>query len=95
MDEPTNHVDIAGQEQLEAEILEHGASCILVSHDRSFVRNIGTRFFEINGSKLIEVDEPGGLLRRRWPQTPGTSAGATRLWTLIRRCISVNGSTVL
>jgi ATPase subunit of ABC transporter with duplicated ATPase domains len=58
MDEPTNHVDIAGQEQLEAEILEHGASCILVSHDRSFVRNIGTRFFEIAGSKLVERDSP-------------------------------------
>jgi ATPase subunit of ABC transporter with duplicated ATPase domains len=58
MDEPTNHVDIAGQEQLEAEILEHGASCILVSHDRSFVRNIGTRFFEISGNKLIERDGP-------------------------------------
>jgi ATPase subunit of ABC transporter with duplicated ATPase domains len=58
MDEPTNHVDIAGQEQLEAEILEHGASCILVSHDRSFVRNIGTRFFEIAGKKLVECDSP-------------------------------------
>jgi ATPase subunit of ABC transporter with duplicated ATPase domains len=58
MDEPTNHVDIAGQEQLEAEILEHGASCILVSHDRSFVRNIGTRFFEIDGKKLVERDDP-------------------------------------
>ena len=58
MDEPTNHVDIAGQEMLEAEILEHGASCILVSHDRSFVRNIGTRFFEISGNKLIERDSP-------------------------------------
>jgi ATPase subunit of ABC transporter with duplicated ATPase domains len=58
MDEPTNHVDIAGQEQLEAEILEHEASCILVSHDRSFVRNIGTRFFEIAGSRLVERDGP-------------------------------------
>jgi len=58
MDEPTNHVDIAGQEALESEILEHGASCILVSHDRSFVRNIGTRFFEIVGKRLLEVDSP-------------------------------------
>lgn len=58
MDEPTNHVDISGQERLEAEILDHGASCILVSHDRSFVRNIGTRFFEIVGSRLVERDDP-------------------------------------
>ena len=58
LDEPTNHVDIAGQEQLEAEILEHAASTILVSHDRSFVRNIGTRFFEIRRNRLVEVDSP-------------------------------------
>jgi ATPase subunit of ABC transporter with duplicated ATPase domains len=56
MDEPTNHVDIAGQEQLEAEILDKGASCILVSHDRSFVRNIGTRFFEIERGRVLEYD---------------------------------------
>ena len=58
MDEPTNHVDIAGQERLEAEILEHRATTILVSHDRSFVRNIGTRFFEIRRNRLVEVDSP-------------------------------------
>ena len=58
LDEPTNHVDISGQERLEAEILEHGASCILLSHDRSFVRNIGTRFFEIERGKLVEKDGP-------------------------------------
>lgn len=58
MDEPTNHVDITGQERLEAEILEHRATTILVSHDRSFVRNIGTRFFEIRRSRLVEVDSP-------------------------------------
>jgi ATPase subunit of ABC transporter with duplicated ATPase domains len=58
MDEPTNHVDITGQERLEAEILEHRATTILVSHDRSFVRNIGTRFFEIRRNRLVEVDSP-------------------------------------
>jgi len=61
MDEPTNHVDIAGQEQLEAEILGQGASAIVVSHDRSFVRNIGTRFFEIAGRRLVERDDPEGF----------------------------------
>ena len=62
MDEPTNHVDITGQEQLEAEILEHGASSILVSHDRSFVRDIGTRFFEIERGKLVERRRPRAVL---------------------------------
>jgi ATPase subunit of ABC transporter with duplicated ATPase domains len=58
MDEPTNHVDITGQEKLESEILAHEATCILVSHDRSFVRNIGTRFLLIDGKRLKEVENP-------------------------------------
>ena len=58
MDEPTNHVDIAGQEALEAEVLEHEATTVLVSHDRRFVRNLGTRFAEIRGRRLVEVDGP-------------------------------------
>ncbi len=58
LDEPTNHVDITGQERLESEILEHEASCLVVSHDRSFVRAIGTRFLVIEGKKLLEVPSP-------------------------------------
>jgi ATPase subunit of ABC transporter with duplicated ATPase domains len=58
MDEPTNHVDIAGQERLEAEILAHEATCVLVSHDRFFVRAIGTRFLRIENGRIEEVDAP-------------------------------------
>jgi ATPase subunit of ABC transporter with duplicated ATPase domains len=54
LDEPTNHVDISGQEKLEVEILAQNATCLLVSHDRSFVNAIGTRFLEIENGKLIE-----------------------------------------
>jgi ATPase subunit of ABC transporter with duplicated ATPase domains len=56
LDEPTNHVDIAGQERLETEILEHEASCILVSHDRAFVSAIATRHLVIERGRLVEVD---------------------------------------
>ena len=58
MDEPTNHLDISGQEQLEGEILKHDAACILVSHDRSFVSNLGTRFLVIHKGRLVEIDNP-------------------------------------
>ena len=61
MDEPTNHVDIPGQEALEAEILAHEATTIFVSHDRRFVRNIGTRFLEIRGRRLVEIEGPEGV----------------------------------
>ena len=58
LDEPTNHLDIEGQEALESELTAHGAACLLVSHDRSFVRNVGNRFWVIEGKKLLEVDSP-------------------------------------
>ncbi len=58
MDEPTNHVDIIGQERLEAEILAHEATCVLVSHDRFFTRAIGTRVFRIEGGRMVELEAP-------------------------------------
>jgi ATPase subunit of ABC transporter with duplicated ATPase domains len=56
MDEPTNHVDVAGQERLEAEILAHEATCVLVSHDRFFVRAIGTRRLQIEHGMMREIE---------------------------------------
>ncbi|CAN7214516.1 ABC-F family ATP-binding cassette domain-containing protein [Neorhizobium sp. LjRoot104] len=58
LDEPTNHLDIDGQEALESELMAHQASCLLTSHDRSFVRAVGTRFWLVERKKLIEVDGP-------------------------------------
>jgi ATPase subunit of ABC transporter with duplicated ATPase domains len=61
LDEPTNHLDIEGQEVLETELMKHQASCLLVSHDRSFVRAIGNRFWLIEKKKLVEVESPEGF----------------------------------
>jgi ATPase subunit of ABC transporter with duplicated ATPase domains len=58
LDEPTNHLDIEGQEALETELLAHGATCLLVSHDRSFIRAVGNRFWLIERKKLVEVEDP-------------------------------------
>ena len=63
LDEPTNHVDIAGQEQLEAEILAHAPTCVMVSHDRSFVAAIATRFLLIEEGKVAEVGGPENFYR--------------------------------
>ncbi|MEL7253393.1 MAG: ABC-F family ATP-binding cassette domain-containing protein [Pseudomonadota bacterium] len=62
LDEPTNHLDIEGQEALEEELITHGAACLLVSHDRSFLRNVGNRFWWIKGKRLEEVDDPEAFL---------------------------------
>jgi ATPase subunit of ABC transporter with duplicated ATPase domains len=64
LDEPTNHLDIEGQEALEDELVAHDASCLLVSHDRSFLRNVGNRFWWINGTKLEEIVSPEPFLNR-------------------------------
>lgn len=63
LDEPTNHLDIDGQEALEAELLAHEASCLLASHDRSFIRAIGNRFWLIEKRRLVEVDSPEDFFR--------------------------------
>ena len=62
LDEPTNHLDIEGQEALESELIENNAACLLVSHDRSFLRNVGTRYWQIIKKKLEEVDNPEAFL---------------------------------
>jgi ATPase subunit of ABC transporter with duplicated ATPase domains len=58
LDEPTNHLDIEGQEALEEELERSEVACLLVSHDRYFVRTAATRFVEIRRNKLFEVDDP-------------------------------------
>ena len=58
LDEPANHLDIEGQQALEAELTAPEATCLLVSHDRHFVRAAGTRFWEIRGRRLEEVEGP-------------------------------------
>jgi ATPase subunit of ABC transporter with duplicated ATPase domains len=58
LDEPTNHLDIEGQEALEDELMNHQTSCLLVSHDRNFVRTVGNRFWLIEKKKLVELEGP-------------------------------------
>lgn len=69
LDEPTNHLDIEGQEALEDELTTKGAATLLVSHDRSLIRAVGTRFWWIEpggkgGAKLTEVDSPEPFIAR-------------------------------
>ncbi|MCZ0738594.1 ABC-F family ATP-binding cassette domain-containing protein [Phreatobacter sp. AB_2022a] len=57
LDEPTNHLDIDGQEALEHELTRQQATCLLISHDRSFVRAVGNRFWLIENRRLTEVED--------------------------------------
>ena len=68
LDEPTNHVDIAGQEALAEEIRSRGAGCLLVSHDRAFVRDVGTRFLVVEGGKVAECETPDAYFSSLAPE---------------------------
>ena len=56
LDEPTSHLDIEGQEDLEAQLDGADVACIFVSHDRWFTRASATRFVEIRKGRLVEVE---------------------------------------
>ena len=58
LDEPTSHLDIEGQEDLEAQLEDADVACIFVSHDRWFTRSAATRFVEIRKGRLVEVESP-------------------------------------
>ncbi len=58
LDEPTSHLDIEGQEDLEAQLEEAEVACVFVSHDRWFTRSAATRFVEIRKGRLVEVESP-------------------------------------
>ncbi len=58
LDEPTNHIDIQGKEELEQQILETNATVLITSHDRRFVDNIADRFVLIHDSRLQEINDP-------------------------------------
>ena len=64
LDEPTNHLDIEGQEALERELMAEDVSAFIVSHDRAFVRAVGTRFWQIERGRLDEVDDPEAYFER-------------------------------
>ncbi len=58
LDEPTNHIDIKGKEELESQILESDATVLITSHDRRFVDIIADRFILIDQHELRELNDP-------------------------------------
>ncbi len=54
LDEPTNHIDLQGREQLERQLDESDTTLIVTSHDRRFLENVANRFWVIRDGKLIE-----------------------------------------
>ncbi|MGK0341013.1 MAG: ATPase subunit of ABC transporter with duplicated ATPase domains [Candidatus Azotimanducaceae bacterium] len=81
LDEPTNHIDIQGKEELEAQIIESNATVLITSHDRSFVDNIAERYVVIRNGKLVEINDPTTFYLETLPTSPSSdpSPNAPRL----------------
>jgi ABC transport system ATP-binding/permease protein len=47
LDEPTNHLDLAGIQWLETLLQNASFACVVVSHDRYFLENVGTAVVEL------------------------------------------------
>ncbi len=57
LDEPTNHLDIAAREWLENELSASARACIVVSHDRMFLRHFANRVVEIARGHVTVFEE--------------------------------------
>jgi ATP-binding cassette subfamily F protein 3 len=58
LDEPTNHLDVESIEALEDAIEEYEGTVILVSHDRAFLRELSTRVWAFDGTRLEDYGGP-------------------------------------
>jgi ATP-binding cassette subfamily F protein 3 len=56
LDEPTNHLDVENIEALEDALEEYDGTVLLVSHDRAFLREVATRVWAFEGSRLVDFD---------------------------------------
>ncbi len=56
LDEPTNHLDLATKEMLVDALKDFEGTMIFVSHDRTFLRGLGSRVLELGGESGTDRD---------------------------------------
>jgi ATP-binding cassette subfamily F protein 3 len=69
MDEPTNHLDLDSSEALAESLTSYDGTLVFVSHNRSFVRRLATRIWNVEGGRVETypgtLDEYMDSCRRR------------------------------
>ena len=58
LDEPTNHIDLEGREQLEQQLITSGATLLITGHDRRFIERVANRWWWINNGVLEDLHNP-------------------------------------
>ncbi|MGQ0732683.1 MAG: ABC-F family ATP-binding cassette domain-containing protein [Acidobacteriota bacterium] len=80
LDEPTNHLDLATKEMLVNALTDFEGTMLFVSHDRSFLRSLGTRVLELGGESGTDAEPhvyPGtyvDYVARTGHEAPGVHA---------------------
>src|SRR6185295_6338445 len=78
LDEPTNHLDLTTKDMLIDSLKAFEGTMIFVSHDRTFLRGLGTRVLELGGESGTEAQPrvyPGSYVEyveRSGHEAPGT-----------------------
>jgi ATPase subunit of ABC transporter with duplicated ATPase domains len=80
LDEPTNHLDLGTKEMLVEALKDFEGTMIFVSHDRTFLRGLGSRVLELGGESGTDRDPhvyPGSYVeyvQKTGHEAPGVSA---------------------
>jgi ATPase subunit of ABC transporter with duplicated ATPase domains len=80
LDEPTNHLDLFTKEMLIEALKTFEGTMLFVSHDRAFLRALGTRVLEVGGESGTEREPhlyPGSYVEyveRTGHEAPGIHA---------------------
>jgi len=80
LDEPTNHLDLATKEMLVEALADFEGTMIFVSHDRMFLRGLGSRVLELGGDSgrghepLVYPGSYVEYVQKTGHEAPGTHA---------------------
>jgi len=67
LDEPTNHLDLATIEWLEERLLASQTACVIISHDRAFLRRLTRKTLWLNGGQM-QILEDGFAAFADWSE---------------------------